>query len=184
MASKWAARISAVRSAVYSRGGITADVRDLQEVQRTFEAMGKLPQRVVTGAAGKAATAVRRAVKSSSEIPVDTGTLRGAIIRKGERSRYKGKKVYEVVFDPALNSVLQKPIKHPGEAHGKSKHGYYPASMEYGFLTRSKGGGISYFPGFHFMRDTGEAQRGKAREIMASELNKRMEKEWRKRHGS
>lgn len=117
--------------------------------------MEQVPQKCVTKAAGKGATVVRKAVRGT--VPVDTGALKKGIIRKGERSRTKGKKVYDLMFDPSMNDVFQKPIKNPGEAGGKSPKGYYPASMEYGFLTRSKGGGYSYVPGYHFMRDAAEA---------------------------
>ena len=158
---------------------------DLLEARRTFDAMGQLPARIVTAAAGRGATVVKRAVKNSAEIPVLTGTMRKAVRRlRAERSKVKGKKVYQVGFDPAMNSVLQKPIRNPGEAGGQNDKAYYPASMEYGFLTRSKGGGISYFPGFHFMAAAGESVRGEANAAMAKKFNEAIQKEWRKRHGS
>lgn len=158
---------------------------DLLEARRTFDAMGQLPARIVTAAAGRGATVVKRAVKNSAEIPDLTGTMRKAVRRlRAERSKVKGKKVYPVGFDPAMNSVLQKPIRNPGEAGGQNDKAYYPASMEYGFLTRSKGGGISYFPGFHFMAAAGESVRGEANAAMAKKFNEAIQKEWRKRHGS
>ena len=158
---------------------------DLLEARRTFDAMGQLPARIVTAAAGRGATVVKRAVKNSAEIPVLTGTMRKAVRRlRAERSKVKGKKVYPVGFDPTMNSVLQKPIQNPGEAGGQNDKAYYPASMEYGFLTRSKGGGISYFPGFHFMAAAGESVRGEANAAMAKKFNEAIQKEWRKRHGS
>ena len=158
---------------------------DLLEARRTFDAMGQLPARIVTAAAGRGATVVKRAVKNSAEIPVLTGTMRKAVRRlRAERSKVKGKKVYPVGFDPAMNSVLQKPIRNPGEAGGQNDKAYYPASMEYGFLTRSKGGGISYFPGFHFMAAAGESVRGEANAAMATKFNEAIQEEWRKRHGS
>lgn len=158
---------------------------DLLEARRTFDAMGQLPARIVTAAAGRGATVVKRAVKNSAEIPVLTGTMRKAVRRlRAERSKVKGKKVYPVGFDPAMNSVLQKPIRNPGEAGGQNDKAYYPASMEYGFLTRSKGGGISYFPGFHFMAAAGESVRDEANAAMAKKFNEAIQKEWRKRHGS
>ena len=185
MANKWAARIAAVQKAVYANHGITVDMRDLVEAKKTFDAMGDLPARIVTAAAGRGATVVKRAVKNSGEMPVLTGTMRHAIRRlRPERSKVKGKKVYPVGFDSKLNSVLQKPIQNPGEAGGENSHAYYPASMEYGFLTRSKGGGISYFPGFHFMAEVGERTREAAKAAMAKKFNEAMQKEWVKRHGS
>lgn len=140
--------------------------------------MEQVPQKCVTKAAGKGATVVRKAVRGT--VPVDTGALKKGIIRKGERSRTKGKKVYDLMFDPSMNDVFQKPIKNPGEAGGKNPKGYYPASMEYGFLTRSKGGGYSYVPGYHFMRDAAEASSSPAKKVMIQALNDEIDKEWSK----
>lgn len=141
--------------------------------------MEGVPQRCVSRAAGKGMNVVRRNVKA--RVPVASGELKRGIIRVGERSRVKGKKVYDLMFDPKKNDIFQKPIKNPGEAGGKSKHGYYPASMEYGFLTRSKGGGYRYVPGYHFMRDGAEEVSSAAKSEMIQALNKEIDKEWAKK---
>lgn len=139
-----------------------------------------VPKKCVSRAAGKGATVVRRAIRGT--VPVgETGNLKRGIYRKGERSRLAGKKVYQLAFNPAMNDVFQKPIKNPGEAGGKSKHAYYPASMEYGFLTRSKGGGYSYVPGYHFMRDAAEDSSVEAKSAMIKTLNEQIDKEWSKK---
>ncbi len=184
MANKWAARVAAVQRAVYGKHGVTVDMKDLKEAKKTFDAMGKIPAKVVTAAARRGSTLTARAIRKSGKMPVDTGLMKKALTTKREKSRYKGKKVYEVIFDPSWNAYLQRPIKNPGEAGGKSSKAYYPASMEYGFLTRSKGGGISYSPGFHFMAYEGEAVREPVKEEMARKFNEAIQKEWTKRHGS
>lgn len=151
---------------------------DMKKFQQTLDKVGKLPQRVVTKAAGKGRTVVRKAIRG--QVPVDTGTLKRGIVSKGERSHTKGKKVYELCFDPALNDVFQRPIMNPGEAGGKSPKAYYPASMEYGFLTRSKGGGLSYVPGYHFMRKAAQQSEAEAKQIMIRTATSELEKEWMK----
>ena len=131
---------------------MTFDWSDTLRLKGALQRIDKLPQKVVTKAAGKGATAARRVIRA--KVPVgETGQLKRGIIRSGEKSKVKGKKVYDLMFDPAKNDIFQKPIKNPGEFGGKSDHAYYPASMEFGFLTRSKGGGYSYVPGYHFMRE-------------------------------
>lgn len=148
------------------------------EMAKTLEKVEKIPQKCVNKAAGKGANVVRRSIRG--RVPVLSGDLKRGIIRNGERSRYKGKKVYDLMFDPAMNDVFQKSIQNPGEAGGKNKHAYYPASMEYGFLTRSKGGGYSYVPGYYFMRD-GAVESAPAASIeMATVFTKELEKEWSK----
>lgn len=151
---------------------------DMAKFKQTLDKVGVLPQKVVTKAAGKGRTVVRKAVRG--QVPVDTGTLKRGIVSKGERSRTKGKKVYEVRFDPALNDVFQKPIIHPGEAGGKNPKAYYPASMEYGYLTRSKGGGLAYVPGYHFMKKAAEQVEAAAKQAMIRTATTELEKEWMK----
>lgn len=153
-------------------------LEDLPKVYVALNRVERVPQRAVTRAAGKGMTVVRRAVRGT--VPVATGDLKRGIIRKGERSRVKGKKVYDLMFDPGMNDVFQKPIKNPGEAGGKSPKAYYPASMEYGFLTRSKGGGLSYVPGYHFMREGAEASSFTAKQTMINAFTSELEKEWTK----
>ena len=162
--------------------GVSFDTRDLKKLEQTVRRMGGLPTKVATKAAGKGATVVRREVRG--RIPVgETGELKRGIIRKAERSRVKGKKVYALMFDPAKNDVFQKPVKNPGSAGStstKNGHAYYPASMEFGFLTRSKGGGYSYVPGYHFMRDgTVEAAPAAESRIIQTAMEE-IEKEWTK----
>ena len=76
---------------------VSVDLKGLKEAKKTFDAMGKLPQRIVSASAAKAATAVKKAVKNSEKVPKDSGLLRRAIIRTPEKSRRKGKKVYHRV---------------------------------------------------------------------------------------
>ena len=155
---------------------------DLKKLKQSVEALGTVPQKCVTSAAGKAATMVKRHIRQG-DIPEDTGTLKRGIIRtKKERSKTKGKAVYRIDFDPALNDVFQKPVKHPGAAGSASTgngHAYYPYSMEFGFLTRDGG----YCPGFHFMRDGAEEMREEVNAVMVKKLTERLEKEWTKQHG-
>ena len=78
--------------------------------------------------------------------PVRTGALRkGIIVMPGiEKSKYVGKAVAEVVMDRNMNDVFQRPNR-------RGHHFYYPASQEYGFKSRVKGGGTKHVPGKHFM---------------------------------
>ena len=124
---------------------LSFDIRDIERTVKMLNDAGKSPQKAVTRAAGRAGTILKRAVKG--EVPRRSGTLKKSIVRVGERSRRKGKKVYQVTFDRKMNEQLQKPIRNPGQLGGKSSKGYYPASMEYGFLARAKdgSGGIVYY---------------------------------------
>lgn len=78
--------------------------------------------------------------------PKKSGDLRRGIIAMPglEKSQYQGKAVGEVVMDNGMNAVFQKPSK-------KGHHYYYPASQEYGFKRRLRGGGGTRIEGKHFM---------------------------------
>lgn len=152
------------------------DWADMLKLNGMLQRVEKVPQKCVTRAASKGATIVRKAVRVNA--PVLTGDLKRGIVRKAEHSRAKGKKVYDLMFDPGMNDVFQKPIKNPGEAGGKNPKAYYPASMEYGYLTRSKGGGYDYVPGYHFMRDATEEAAPSAKRTVIRTMTQELEKEW------
>ena len=161
---------------------ISFDTKDIKAFEAMLTDLGGCPPKVATKAAGKGASIVRRSIRESAP-KGETGNLKRAIKRTSERSSKKGKKVYEITFDRAYNDVLQRPIKNPGEAGGKSDKAYYPASMEYGFLTRSKGGGISYVPGYHFMRTGAEDADASAKEAISSTAMQELEKIWMEKKG-
>lgn len=125
---------------------LSFDIRDIERTVKMLNEAGKSPQKAVTRAAGRAGTVLKRKIRQG-EVPQRSGTLKKSIIRVGEKTRKRGKKVYQVTFDRRMNEQLQKPIRNPGQLGGKSSKGYYPASMEYGFLARAKdgSGGIVYY---------------------------------------
>jgi len=117
------------------------EIEGMKELERTIRKLGKLPQKCVTPAAKKGAQIALKAAKAKA--PFLTGALEEGIILKGEKLRKRGKKVYQVTMNPAMNDVFVKTTKD-------GKRYYYPASMEYGFITRDGG----YSPGFHYLRDS------------------------------
>lgn len=158
------------------------DLDDVDRFLATLKKTEKLPQKIVTSSVNKGTTVVRRTVLGG--VPVDTGALKRGIVRHAEKTKIKGKKVNDLMFDPAMNNIFQKHIKNPGEAGGKRPTGYYPASMEYGFLTRSKGGGYSYVPGYHFMRIAAENSHEPFNRTVIKDAADKLEKEWLKKHAT
>ncbi len=179
---------------------LSFDTRDVEGTIKMLNKAGKSPQKAVTRAAGRAGTVLKRAVKG--EVPRRSGTLKKSIIRVGERSRRKGKKVYQVTFDRKMNEQLQKPIRNPGLLGGRYPKGYYPASMEYGYLVRVPGEGIRYLreilgsnqyvrkyeeatklpskkiEGLHFMEHAADQTEPEIREIMINKTMEGLEKTW------
>jgi hypothetical protein len=162
--------------------GMDFDFEDMERFEKTLKAMGGLPPKIAVKAAGKGANLVRKSARANA--PEYSGTLKRAIRREGERVRVKGKKVYDIQIDASLNQVFQKPIKNPGEAGGKSKKAYYPASQEYGFLTRSKGGGLSYVPGYHYLQNAIDDNAPAIKTTTIKTTMDELEKEWTKANGT
>ena len=134
---------------------------DLEKIIREME---KLPQKCVTNAAKDGANIALAAARANA--PKDTGQLRKGIILKGERKKVNGKKVYDVMMDPSMNDVFVK------MANGKRY--YYPASMEFGFITKDG----KKTAGHHFLRDSlvnnREQIEAKVVERLAKEIDKVM----------
>lgn len=143
----------------------------MDDLKKSVEKLGALPQKAVTPAARKGSNILLKAIKATA--PVDTGTMKKALKLKPERSRKKGKKVYQVTYDSSYNDQLVKVSKD-------GKRSYYPASQEYGFFTRSG----SYIPGYHFMRDTTTAKASETEKVIVKELIKNVDKEWAKKNGN
>lgn len=147
------------------------DFSDFRKFAKQLEDLERLPQKCVTTAARKAARMLRSSIKQSPKTPEDTGNLKKGLIVVPEKSRIKGKKVYQIVFDRSMNDVFQKK-----NAAGKVS-GYYPSSQEYGFFTRDG----RYIPGYHFMQDTTEKQSTSAEKMVFDVLSKELDKEWQKK---
>ena len=115
---------------------------DMAGLQRDLKKLGKVPQKHVTASARKGMNIVLKDAKAT--VPYDTGNLKKGMVLKGEKSRYKGKKVYKVIFDPKMNDVFQKK-NASGEVVA-----YYPISQEYGFFAKNG----RYIPGFRFLHNS------------------------------
>jgi len=140
-------------------------IEGMRELQKSLEKLGKVPQKHVTSAAKKGMNIELKAAKAAA--PVDTGMLRKGMKLIGEKSKYKGKKVYRIVFDRAYNNIFQKPNKQ-----GKIT-GYYPVSQEYGFFAKNG----RYIPGYRFIHATFESNTSRIEKTIVSEMKKKIDQE-------
>ncbi len=137
----------------------------MKELQKSLERLGKVPQKHVTSSSRKAMNIVLKDAKATA--PVDTGALKKGMKLKGERSRDKAKKVYQVIFDDKYNHIFQKKNKE-----GKIT-GYYPVSQEYGFFAKNG----RYIPGYRFIHDSLADNTRKVEKKIVSEMKKRIDEE-------
>ena len=141
---------------------------DMRELQKSLKKLGNVPQKHVTASARKGMNIVLRDAKANA--PYDTGALKKGMKLQGERSRYKGKKVYKIIFDPAMNDVFQKKNKQ-GEVTG-----YYPVSQEYGFFAKNG----RYIPGYRFIHGSLNDNAEKMERVIIKEMKAKIDQEIRK----
>ena len=138
-------------------------IEGVRELKKSLEKLGKVPQKHVTASARKGMNISLKAAKAAA--PVDEGNLKKGMKLVGEKSKYKGKKVYRIVFDRAYNDIFQKPNKQ-----GKIT-GYYPVSQEYGFFAKNG----RYIPGYRFIHATFESNTSRIEKTIVSEMKKKID---------
>jgi HK97 gp10 family phage protein len=153
----------------------TFKIEGMDKLIKDIEKLGKVPQSAVTPSAKKGMNTVLKDARANA--PYDTGQLKKGIVLSGEKSRYKGKKVYDIVFDDSMNDVFQKPVKNPRSRGGQgSKTAYYPASQEYGYFA----GDGNYIPGYRFIHHSLTKNAESAANTMIDTMTKKIEAEARK----
>lgn len=141
---------------------------DMVGLQRDLKKLGKVPQKHVTASARKGMNIVLKDAKATA--PYETGDLKKGMILKGEKSRYKGKKVYKVIFDPKMNDVFQKK-NETGEVVA-----YYPISQEYGFFAKNG----RYIPGYRFLHNSLSDNASRMERTIITNMKQKIDAEIRK----
>jgi HK97 gp10 family phage protein len=144
------------------------EIKGMKELERLIKQLGKLPQKCVTKAAKDGATIALQSARANA--PMDSGELKNGIILRGERRVKVGKKMYDVMMDPAKNDIFVK-VTADGTRY------YYPASQEYGFVTADGG----YVPGYHFLRNSITHNARVIEDTIVSVLSKEIDNELSKR---
>ncbi len=143
-------------------------IEGMDKLFKGFEQLGDVPQKHVTSAVKKSMNPILKSARAKT--PYLTGDLEKGIILKGEKAVKRGKKVYRIVFDPAMNHIFQKP-----NADGKIT-GYYPVSQEYGFFAKDG----KYIPGLAFVSDTFRSSVGSFEKDVIKTMQEKIDNELRK----
>jgi hypothetical protein len=141
-----------------------SEIEGMKELEKMIKKLGELPQKAVTKSAKAGANIALKSAKTDA--PIDQGNLRKGIVLKGERLKVKGKKVYQVTFAKSMNTFFVKMSKD-----GKKRY-YYPASQEYGFMTRDGG----YTPGYRYMKKSIENNDTAIEKKIVDSLSKEIDK--------
>ena len=163
------------------------EMEGFEEFVRTCSGLAQnLQGPQLTRAVKQGAKLVQQAIKAAA--PADTCELRDGLILVKEKTRARGKVVYQITPAREKNPIFQKPIKNP--VRSKSAHAYYPASQEYGYFTRRPGGGMTYVrsdgskatmdkvPGKHYMRTGADVAGETAKNLIAKTLLDEIAKEY------
>ena len=141
-----------------------------KEIADGVARLGKLPASSVSGPAKKSATKVKRLARAYA--PKATGALKqGIVVSHREKSKAKGKAVFDVWMDAGMNGTFAK--------YANGKRYYYPSSMEYGFQT-TNGGRVA---GHYFLRDAAQALNSVHERLVLDDVSKRLDKLWLKQKG-
>lgn len=143
-------------------------IEGMKGLQKSLDKLGSVPQKHVTASSRKGMNTVLKDARADA--PFDTGDLKRGMKLSGERSSYKGKKVYRIIFDPAMNDIFQKK-----NAEGEIT-GYYPISQEYGFFARNG----RYIPGYRFIHDSLTGNARQMERVIVSEMKSKIDQEIRK----
>lgn len=147
----------------------------LAEIDAAMDRIKYGTQRVATEAAIAPAQAELEAAKEAT--PVKTGTLRESLVLHMEQNRADGKQVFDVMPTAKANSLLQRKVKNPGIMPGGKKRrdtAYYPASMEYGFMTVNG----KHVPGHHYLAGSMATGSDSYRESMLEAIEKNIDEAW------
>ena len=143
-------------------------IEGMDQLRKVMKEAGKVPQRHVTSSARKGMNIVLKGARANA--PEDTGTLKRGMKLKGERSRQKATKVYQVIFDAGYNHIFQKK-----NLDGKIT-GYYPVSQEYGYFAKNG----RYIPGFRFTHQSLTTNARTVESTIVNELKRKLDAELRK----
>jgi len=145
------------------------EVDGLNDLLDYMKSLEEVPQRVVT----KTAKAGGQILLNEARIdaPVKSGDLENGLMLVRNSKSGKGKSFYDVQMNPAMNNTFRSDIKVQGKYGGRFPTGYYPASMEYGFLT--KHGKVE---GYHYMKKAATTKESDVYKTMLLELSEAIDK--------
>lgn len=141
----------------------------MDDLEKSLKRLGKVPQVASNRAARSGAKIGLNATRKNAP-EGESGQLAKGIIMKKERKVIAGKAVFDIMMDPAKNDIFVKE-----SANGKRS--YYPASMEYGFMTVDGG----YVPGYRYFRRGLTENKIPIEKAMVESFAKEIDKAWNKR---
>ena len=126
------------------------DIIGVDDVLKLLEEVNTTSMKHVTTASKAGSKIALDDAKANAPVG-DTGDLKRGIVRKAEKKRTRGKKVYRISFSDNPNFIK--------ESSRSKKRFFYPTIVEYGYVTKSG----KVVPGRAFMRDAIDKNRERIR---------------------
>lgn len=149
----------------------------LERLQRQFDKLGtKFPKKSLTKAAKLGSDPIIKDIKATAPVSkkFTKGTLKKSIYRKMEKGKRRTKTVYRIWFNPKYVDIFKgEEIVRVGLYGGSKDYGYYPVSVEYGFLGPK---GHQEGPNAHFVSRALDKNRNTSLQIVIKTLNQEITK--------
>lgn len=150
------------------RGASSQNIRviGLEELNRQFARLDKIPKKVLTKAAKAGMKSPLAQAKVNAQRYKKTGTMAKGIKAKMETPNKKKKSVYRINWDSKYSSVFIKRAKKFPRLYGGKHPAYYPQSVEWGY--KSAKGKVQ---GKYFVRDAIEQHQQDSLQKIVDVLN-------------
>lgn len=165
--------VSTGQKIIKSKGiTVTLEGATFDDIINGVNNLGKLPTSSITGPVRKAATKTKKLARMFA--PCRSGALRkGIVVRpKKERTRQKGKVVYDIWMDPGMTDIFVRNTR-------AGKRYFYPGSMEYGFRTK-----FGKEPGHYFMKTAVEVMEPVYEQFVIDDTNRKLDAQWEKKQAA
>jgi hypothetical protein len=151
--------------------GVFLSVEGTDELKRQLERVGEIKKSIITKAARQGIDMILP--QAIDDAPEKSGALKKGLRRRLERprKRNKYKSVYRIIFDTKMTDIFRKDIVNPGVFGGTETTGYYPVSMEYGFLRENDRREGEYFIA-HAIEDNEKASSEKVVDVLVKEIRR------------
>ncbi|MGL5328163.1 MAG: HK97-gp10 family putative phage morphogenesis protein [Peptostreptococcaceae bacterium] len=139
-------------------------IEGMDALMKSMKKLEKVPTRQISKGARRGANVILRQARENA--PVKTRKLKKGIILRGERSRKRGKKVFQVTLKSADKFPEAVKITKDGTRY------YYPSSQEYGFDTVDGG----HIDGKYYLKKAMESKSNEASRVMIKEIGQEIDK--------
>lgn len=141
-------------------------VEGLNKLMKDIKKLENMPQKQITKGVRRGANVILHEARARASERRKTGKMSKKLALKSERSKKKGKKVFQVTYQKVDKFPEAVKITKDGERY------YYPSSQNFGFKTRDG----EKVDGLHFLECAMRAKSGQAARVIVDEIGKEIEK--------